>query len=286
MAAFPKQSLREIQQKANLIRQHAVRMALNAGSKGAHIGPGLSIADIVATLYFGVLNHDPKNPGWPERDRFILSKGHGVLGFYPALAEAGYFPVEELETFDTDDSRLAGHPCRNIEFGIEASTGSLGHGLSMGVGMALAARIDGAGYRTYVLVGDGECNEGVIWEAAMLAGQHRLGSLTVVVDHNQMQADGTSDRIIDLRPLADKWRSFRWRVQEVDGHSCAQLLEVLQERQPSESRPLCIVAHTVKGKGVSFFEGDNLWHHNRHFSPEQAERALEELAGVARTLRS
>jgi transketolase len=276
-STHPHFSVLEIKKRANMIRRFAVNMAKNAGSKGAHIGPGLSIVDIVATLYFGVLKYNPENPHWPERDRFILSKGHGVLGLYPALALAGYFGVEELEKFDTDDSHLVGHPCKNIDFGIEASTGSLGHGLSMGVGLALSARIDRSKFSVYVLIGDGECDEGVIWEAAMLANQQNLGNLIVIVDHNKMQADGFSDKIIDLQPLADKWRSFGWMVEEVDGHDCAQLLAVLQKRCLSEGRPLCIVAHTIKGKGVSFFENDKIWHHNRNFTPEQAEMALGEL---------
>jgi transketolase len=283
-AAHPKYSVFEIKKKANMIRQLAVNMAKNAGLKGAHIGPGLSIVDIVATLYFGVLNHNPQNPRWPERDRFILSKGHGVLGLYPALALAGYFAVEELEKFDTDDSHLVGHPCRDVDFGIEASTGSLGHGLSMGVGLALSARIDRSKFNIYVLIGDGECDEGVIWEAAMLANQQKLGNLIAIVDHNKMQADGFSDEIIDLQPLAEKWRSFGWLVKEVDGHDCGQLLEILQERHRSKSRPLCIVAHTIKGKGVSFFENDKIWHHNRNFTPKQAEMALAELEREAEAL--
>jgi transketolase len=283
-AAHPKYSVLEIKKKANMVRRLAVKMAKNAGPKGAHIGPGLSIVDIVATLYFGVLNHNPQNPRWPERDRFILSKGHGVLGLYPALALAGYFAVEELEKFDTDDSQLVGHPCKNLDFGIEASTGSLGHGLSMGVGLALSARIDRSKFSIYVLIGDGECDEGVIWEAAMLANQQKLGNLIAIVDHNKMQADGFSNKIIDLRPLADKWRSFGWMVEEVDGHDCGQLLEVFHGRHRNKSRPLCIVAHTIKGKGVSFFENDKNWHHSRNFTPKQAEKALAELEHEAEVL--
>jgi len=283
-APHPRFSVLEIKKKANMIRRLAVNMAKNAGLNGAHIGPGLSIVDIVATLYFGVLKHNPQDPRWPKRDRFILSKGHGVLGLYPALAMAGYFAVEELEKFDTDDSHLVGHPCKNIDFGIEASTGSLGHGLSMGVGLALSARIDRSKYNVYVLIGDGECDEGVIWEAAMLANQQKLGNLIAIVDHNKMQADGFSNKIIDLRPLADKWRSFGWMVKEVDGHDCAQLLKVLQECHRNKFRPLCIVAHTIKGKGVSFFENNKIWHHNRNFTPKQAEIALAELGREAEAL--
>jgi transketolase len=284
LADHSKHTVLEIKKKANTIRRLAVNMAKNAGTKGAHIGPGLSIVEIVATLYFGVMNHNPHNPRWPERDRFILSKGHGVLGFYPALALAGYFAVEELEKFDTDDSHLVGHPCRDIKLGIEASTGSLGHGLSMGVGLALSARVDKSYFNVYVLTGDGECDEGTIWEAAMLAKQQNLGNLVVIVDHNKIQADGFSDKIIDLRPLADRWSSFGWKVKEVDGHDCAQLLEVLHERHRSKNRPLCIVAHTIKGKGVSFFENNNIWHHNRNLTAKQANMALEELEREAKAL--
>jgi transketolase len=227
-------------------------------------------------LYFGIMNHDPQNPTWPDRDRFILSKGHGVLGYYTALAEAGYFPLQVLDTFETDDSDLPGHPCRKIDYGIETSTGSLGHGLSIGVGLALAGKLDKKNYTVYVVVGDGECDEGTVWEAVMSANQFQLDNLVVVVDRNLLQSDGLSREIMQLDSLGEKWRQFGWVVREVDGHNVGDLLEALHIKSRPKGHPYAVIAHTIKGKGVSFFENNNQWHHSS-LNKEQAANALAEM---------
>lgn len=265
-----------IEEKARLMRKHSLDMALVAGSNGAHLGPGYSMAEIMATLYFRVMRHDPKNPEWADRDRFILSKGHGVLGYYTALAEAGYFPVELLKTFETKDSPLAGHPSLHLNLGIESSTGSLGHGLSLGVGIALSAKMDKKDFDTYVYLGDGECNEGMVWEAVMSARQFNLDNIVAIVDRNKIQSDGISRDIMDMGDMAEKWRSFGWTVKEVDGHNIDQLLDAFHRRNRPHGIPYVLIAHTVKGKGVSFFENNNLWHHNK-ISGEEYVRALKEL---------
>ncbi|HEX9014325.1 MAG TPA: transketolase [Anaerolineaceae bacterium] len=265
-----------ITEKAREMRRHAIDMAVLAGSNGAHLGPGYSMTEITATLYFGIMNYDPQNPTWPDRDRFILSKGHGVLGYYTALAEAGFFPMEVLDTFETDACDLSGHPCMKLDYGIEASTGSLGHGLPIAVGYALAARLDHRPYTVYCLVGDGECNEGSIWEAVMTANQYQLDNLVVVLDRNYLQSDGLSREIIQMDDMAEKWRAFGWLVREVDGHDVGQLLEALHIKSRPRGKPYVVIAHTTKGKGVSFFENNNDWHHNR-LSKELAEKAYAEL---------
>ncbi|HWR22114.1 MAG TPA: transketolase [Feifaniaceae bacterium] len=271
-----KELIANIEHKARLMRKHSLDMALVAGSNGAHLGPGNSMSDIMATLYFGVMRHDPKNPLDPDRDRFILSKGHGVLGYYTALAEAGYFPVELLKTFETDDSPLAGHPSIHRELGIEYSTGSLGHGLSIGVGSALGAKRANKGFLTYVYMGDGETNEGTVWEAAMSAAHLGLDNLIGIVDRNLLQSDGLSRNIVDMGDMAEKWRAFGWHVAEVDGHDVPALLDAFEERQRPKNKPYVIVAHTIKGKGVSFFENDNKWHHAK-LTRQQYVDALFEL---------
>ena len=268
--------IEKIKERARLMRKHSLDMALVAGSNGAHLGPGYSMAEIMATLYTAVLKHDPKNPTWPDRDRFILSKGHGVLGYYTILAECGYFPVELLKTFETKDSPLAGHPSIHQEFGIDFSTGSLGHGLSLGIGIAMAAKMDKKDIDAYVYLGDGECNEGMVWEAVMAANQFKLDNLVAIVDRNKIQSDGISREIIDMGDMAEKWRSFGWQVREIEGHNVEQLLDALHKRNRPSGRPYVIIAHTIKGKGVSFFENNNLWHHNK-LSQEQYINALKEL---------
>jgi len=266
----------EIEHKARLMRKHSLDMALVAGSNGAHLGPGNSMSEIMATLYFGAMRHDPKNPLDPNRDRFILSKGHGVLGYYTALAEAGYFPVDMLKTFETDDSPLAGHPSIHHELGIDYSTGSLGHGLSLGVGSALGAKKAHKDFITYVYMGDGETNEGSIWEAAMTAAHLGLDNLVGIVDRNLLQSDGLGRDIVDMGDMAAKWRAFGWHTAEVDGHNVAALLDAFQERQRPNHKPYVIVAHTIKGRGVSFFENDNKWHHAK-LTHQQYVDALAEL---------
>ncbi|MGH7460242.1 MAG: transketolase [Longimicrobiales bacterium] len=263
-----------LRDRATSIRKHIVEMLAAAGS--GHPGGSLSAVEIVTALYFGsFLRYDARNPDWPERDRFILSKGHGVPVQYAALAEAGFFPHSELETLRRIDSRLQGHPVLGTAPGIEASTGSLGQGLSIGLGMALAARLDDAAWNVFVLLGDGECQEGQVWEAAMAAGHHAPANLIAIIDYNKFQLDGAIDEIVRLEPFADKWRAFGWDVREIDGHDFGEVIEGLDWGLAC-NRPACIVAHTVKGKGVSFMEGENAYHGVAPTEEEMA-RALGEL---------
>lgn len=265
-----------LRDRARSIRRHIVEMLHEAAS--GHPGGSLSAVEIVTALYFGgVLRHDPDNPEWPERDRFVLSKGHGVPVQYAALALAGYFPVDELRTLRKIDSRLQGHPVLGTAPGIEASTGSLGQGLSIGLGMALASRLDDRDYRVFVLLGDGECQEGQVWEAAMAAGHHRPDNLIAIIDYNKFQLDGAIEDIIGLEPLAAKWESMGWKTREIDGHDMQQVLDALDWSMQA-GEPACIIAHTVKGKGVSFMEGENAYHGVAP-SDEELARALGELQG-------
>jgi transketolase len=265
-----------LRDRARLIRRHIVEMLHEAAS--GHPGGSLSAVEIVTALYFaGFLRHRPDNPEWPGRDRFVLSKGHGVPVQYAALAMAGYLPVSELKTLRKIDSRLQGHPVLGTAPGIEASTGSLGQGLSIGLGMALAARLDAADYRVFVLLGDGECQEGQVWEAAMAAGHHRPDNLIAIVDYNKFQLDGAIEDIIGLEPLAAKWESMGWRTREIDGHDMNEVVAALAWSVEA-GEPACIIAHTVKGKGVSFMEGENAYHGVAPSDDELA-RALRELEG-------
>jgi transketolase len=265
-----------LRDRARVIRRHIVEMLHEAAS--GHPGGSLSAVEIVTALYFGgVLRHDPERPEWPERDRFVLSKGHGVPVQYAALALAGYFPIEELSTLRKIDSRLQGHPVLGTAPGIEASTGSLGQGLSIGLGMALAARLDRRDARVFVLLGDGECQEGQVWEAAMAAGHHRPDNLVAIVDYNKFQLDGATEDIIGLEPLAAKWEAMGWATREIDGHDMQQVLDALAWSMDA-GEPACIIAHTVKGKGVSFMEGENAYHGVAPSDDELA-RALGELEG-------
>ncbi|MEJ2187639.1 MAG: transketolase [Gemmatimonadota bacterium] len=267
-----------LRQRATTLRRHIIDMLTEAGS--GHPGGSLSAVEIVTALYFGgFLRYDPARPDWPERDRFVLSKGHGVPVLYAALAEAGYFDAGELATLRRIDSRLQGHPVLGTAPGIEASTGSLGQGLSIGLGMALAARMDGHDSRVYVLLGDGECQEGQVWEAALAAGHQRPSNLVAIVDYNKYQLDGALDDIIGLEPLAAKWEAMGWVVRSIDGHDLDEVLDGLAWATAQDG-PACLVAHTVKGKGVSFMEGDNAYHGKAPTEEEKA-RALAELDGVA-----
>ena len=262
---------------ARRLRRHSLEMIAAANS--GHPGGSLSAAEIVTALYFGgVLRHDPKRPDWPDRDRFILSKGHGVPVLYAALAERGYFPVSELKTLRQVNSRLQGHPVEGLTPGIEASTGSLGQGLSIGIGHAIAGRLDEKHFRTYVLLGDGECQEGQVWEAVMAAGNYELDTLTAIVDSNRYQLDGEVEKINSLAPLADKFRAFKWHVLEVDGHDIDAVLRALHEARAHEGRPTCIIAHTVKGKGVTFMENNNEFH-GKAPTADQLAMALGQLDG-------
>jgi transketolase len=244
-------------------------------SKTGHIAPAFSMAEIITSLYFGgVLRYDPNNPDEPSRDRLILSKGHACLALYAALARAGFFPAEELKTFCLPGSRLGGHPKMHEIPGVEASTGALGHGLSFGLGIALAGKLDSRDYHVYVILGDGECEEGSIWEAAMSAAHFKLDNLTVIVDHNKLQAMDRIENILDITPLGEKWRAFGWQVEEVDGHDMDQLLAAFDV--PSSGKPKAIIAHTIKGKGVSFMENVPLWHF-RFPNEEELDILLREL---------
>ena len=266
-----------IKHKAKLMRRDSLDMALVAGSNGAHLGPGYSMMEIMATLYFEVMRHDPKNPFWDERDRFILSKGHGVLGYYTALAESGYFPTDVLKTFETTDSFLAGHPSMDMAHGIEVTSGSLGHGLPIAEGIALAGKKNGKGYTVYAYLGDGECNEGSIWESAMSCAHFALDNIVAILDRNKLQSDGICRDILCMGDMAEKWRVFGWQVTEIDGHDVGQILDALHVRNRAIGRPNMIIANTIKGKGVSFFENDNSWHHKK-LTLELYDAAMAELA--------
>jgi transketolase len=263
-----------IRERARAIRRHALRMVFEA--RQGHPGGDMSVADILATLYFGVLRVDPNAPLAPSRDRLILSKGHASGALYATLAEAGFIPAETLSTYMKPLSKLNGHPNRNYVPGVEANTGPLGHGLPIAVGVALAGKMDAAGFRVFVVTGDGELQEGSNWEAAMAAGHHKLANLTLVIDRNTLQQGARVAETNDVEPLADKFRAFRWDVVEVDGHSPAALLAAfsLDEKR---TRPLCVIAHTTKGRGVSYMEDQVAWHHG---VPTQAQldQAMEELS--------
>ena len=259
------------------LRCHVITMTATAGS--GHPGGSLSAADIITTLYFKILHHDPKNPQWQDRDRFILSKGHAAPILYAALAESGYLPVAELATLRKLDSRLQGHTDRNLTPGVEMSSGSLGQGLSFSIGVALAAKLDHRDYKTYVLLSDGECDEGQIWEAAMSAAQFKLDNLTAIVDCNRIQLSGWTKDIMDLEPFAQKWQAFGWHTVDIDGHDLDQILAAFQEAEKTKTKPTVIIAHTIKGKGVSFME-NNVAFHGKAPTPEEAERALKELKQV------
>ncbi len=235
------------------------------------------MTDILVALYYHVLKYDPHNPKWPERDRFILSKGHGAIALCPVLADVGYFPVEKLATFNQLDSPFGMHPDRNKIPGVEMSTGSLGHGLSVAVGIALSARIDHASHRIFCLMGDGEMDEGLIWEAAMSAAHYKLGNLVGIIDRNGLSLDGFTEDVMTLEPLLQKWKAFGWRAYEVDGHDMGALLDAFEKLPPtSDNKPTVIIARTVKGKGVSFMENTVDWHYG-NLDEELRDQALAEL---------
>jgi len=268
-----------VQKMAKRMREHALQMAFSAGANGAHLGGGLSMIEIMATLYGGILHLDPKNPDWDERDRFILSKGHGVLAYYTALAEAGFFPVEDLKKFEMNGGFLPGHPVMNLEKGIESSSGSLGMGLSLGVGIALVGKMREKHYRTFVLMGDGECNEGSVWEAAMSASHFRLANLIAIIDRNCLQYDGFCSDVMDMENFRSKWESFGWTVTETNGHDIQELYNAFSYCTGlSEGKPRIIIARTIKGKGISFMENNAAWHHSR-LSQTQYDLALAEARG-------
>ncbi len=256
------------------MRKDALKMALLAGNSGAHIGGGLSMIEIMSVLYIGVMRLDASNPYSEVRDRFILSKGHGVLALYPALNQAGFIPKDDLWTFKSNDTYLFGHPSINQNIGIEFSSGSLGQGLSIGVGVCLALRMkNNTTSRTFVLLGDGECDEGSVWEAAAAAAHYKLNNLVAIVDKNKIQYDGLTENVLSMEPFVAKWESFGWKVIAVNGHNIEQLYTALTT---SDERPIVVIADTVKGKGVSFMENDPRWHNSR-LTKEQYDQAIAEI---------
>ena len=267
-------SIEELLEKSVAIRKRIVRMIGKAGS--GHPGGSLSVTDLLAVLFFHEMRYDPGNPGWRERDRFILSKGHAAPALYAVFAEAGCFPADELESFRTLGSPFQGHPDKRALPILEASTGSLGQGLSIGTGMALALGLDNVDSRVYVVLGDGEVQEGQVWEAAMFAAHRSLGSLTAIIDNNGFQLDDRIDKIVSLEPLAKKWESFGWHVQEIDGHDAASIISAFASAREVADIPSVRIAHTVKGKGVSFMENDNRFH-GAAPTREEMRKALEEL---------
>ncbi len=270
-----KRSISELEDIARKLRRHVITMIAAAGS--GHPGGSLSAADIVTALYFDIMKYDPANPHWPDRDRFILSKGHAAPVLYAALAECGYFPLDWLTTLRKTGTCLQGHTDSTLTPGVDVSAGSLGQGLSIGIGMALAARLDNRDYRTYVLLGDGECDEGQVWEAAMFAPNYQLDNLTAIVDFNTLQLDGFTGDIMNLEPFMAKWTAFMWEVIEINGHDILQIIDAIQQAKAVKGRPTVIVAHTIKGKGVSFMENNVDWH-GRAPNKSETEIALRELS--------
>lgn len=269
-------SIDEIRELSRRIRTHVLQMTHRARS--SHVGSSFSIVELLSVLYARVLRVRPQEPDWPDRDRFILSKGHGAAALYATLAEQGFFSKEWLTEFYTDGTQLAGHVTHHGVPGVEVSTGSLGHGLPLGCGMALAAKRDGRLLRVFVVMSDGECDEGSNWEAALFAPHHQLDNLTAIIDYNKIQSFGRVEDVLKLEPLAEKWRAFGWAVSEIDGHNYEQIVPALENLPAQSNRPTCIIAHTVKGKGVSFMEGQLLWHY-RPPDANELQRALEELEG-------
>ena len=267
-------SVKELEARAKEVRRLIIQMLAKAGS--GHPGGSLSAADLVVALYSNVLRFNPHDPLWPERDRFHMSKGHCCPLWYAVLAQSGYFPKEELMSLRKIGSILQGHPARSTP-GVESASGSLGQGLSVGLGMSLAARLDKKDYRVYVLLGDGETQEGNIWEAAMAASHFSCDNLCAILDYNGCQIDGRCEDIMGLEPLAAKWKAFGWHVIEIDGHNMQQILSAYEEAKTIKSKPSIIIARTVKGKGVSFMEGV-IGFHGKAPTPEEAERALKELS--------
>lgn len=259
---------------AKRLRLHAVRMT--SSGRSSHVGSVLSMADLLAVLYGSVLRVDPADPAWENRDRFILSKGHAGAGVYAVLAECGFFDVAKLEQHYQDGSIFSGHVSHKGVPGVELSTGSLGHGLSVGAGMAYGAKLDGRRHQVVVMMSDGECDEGSVWEAAMFASHHHLDNLVAVIDYNKIQSLDTIARTLALEPFADKWRAFGWHCLEVDGHDHEALHALFDKLERGTGAPTCVLAHTVKGKGVSFMEHQVLWHY-RTPQGEELDAALREL---------
>jgi len=264
-------------QIAKEIRKKVLRMSFR--SKTAHIGSSLSEVDILTVLYFKILSIDPQNPEKDNRDRFVLSKGHGAAGLYAALAQRGFFGQGLLNTYCQDGSDLPGHSTKKCVPGVEVSTGSLGHGLPMACGMALVGKRDSKDYRVFVLMSDGEMEEGTTWEAALFASHHKLDNLVVLVDYNKLQALGRTNEVLNLEPLKDKWESFDWKVKEINGHNFQEIENALSELPFEQTKPSLVIAHTIKGKGVSFMEDKLEWHY-KNLDEALLEKALRELDGA------
>lgn len=267
-----------LDERSLYLRSLVVR-GLVGGNRG-HVGSSMSLIEILRVLYDDILRFDPKRPNWPERDRCILSKGHGCLALYAMLADKGFIPVAELDRFCHVDGILGGHPERGKVPGVEASTGALGHGLSIGVGMALAARMQKRDSRVFVVMGDGEINEGSVWEAALAAGKHKLRNLCAIVDYNKIQSAGPTAEIQDLEPLVDKWSAFGFATVDVDGHDVDALRNLLQRLPFDAERPSAVICHTVKGKGIPFAEGDPKWHHQSNFEAKVLEDLQQAVGGM------
>jgi len=267
-------AVEEMRTIAKKLRRHIISMI--GGANSGHPGGSLSAVEILATLYFKVLRHKPSDPGWADRDRFILSKGHAAPALYATLAECGYFPVDELTTLRQINSRLQGHTDRLLTPGVEMSAGALGQGLSFALGVALAGRLNSQKYRVYVLLGDGECDEGQVWEAAMATAHYKMDNLVAVVDNNGLQIDGWNCDVMNLAPFNEKWRAFGWHVIEVDGHNLTQLIDAFDQSKLVKGKPVVIIAHTIKGKGVSFME-NKAGFHGKAPNAEEMAIALKEL---------
>ncbi|MGQ9632291.1 MAG: transketolase [bacterium] len=272
------EKVEELVELSREIRKDIVRMVTAAGS--GHMGGPLSSVEVIVALYFYKMRYNPKDPKWEDRDRFVLSKGHVCPTLYAVMAHAGYFPHEELMTLRKLGSRLQGHPHMLKLPGLETSCGSLGQGLSIANGMALGAKMDGKSFRVYCMMGDGETDEGQIWEAAMTAAHYKLDNVCGVVDHNGLQIDGRIEEVMNLNPIPDKWRAFGWHVIEVNGHDIKQICDALDTAETIKGKPTMIISHTIKGKGVSFMEGVAEWH-GKAPKPDEAERALAELEAAA-----
>ena len=268
----------DIQERSRAIRYRILEIS-HLCNLSTHLGGGLSMVELMSVLYSRVLQYRANDPRWDKRDRFILSKGHGVLGYFSALVTAGIITEEQFKTFQTNGSDLIAHPVMNLDLGIESSNGSLGQGLSMGVGIALAAKKKQKSFGVYVYMGDGECNEGSVWEAVMCSAQLELDNLTAIVDYNKLQSDGDSRTIIDLKDLAGKFKSFGWDAREIDGHDIRQITNAFEAPRVPKL-PRVLVAHTIKGKGISFMENNNEWHHNR-LTKTSYDLALAELGLIA-----
>ncbi|MBI2035664.1 MAG: transketolase [Candidatus Liptonbacteria bacterium] len=292
MESLHEKKLKHLEELANKIRESIIEMLLEA--KSGHSAGPLGMADIFTAMYFHVLNHNPKKPNWPERDRLVLSNGHICPVQYATMAHSGYFPISELKTLRKINSRLQGHPHRSSLPGLETTSGPLGSGLSQAIGMALAAKLDEKRYRIYAMLSDGEHDEGNLWEAAMFAGKNHLNNLTAIIDRNNIQIDGITEDVMPLDSLRDKYEAFKWHVLEVDGHNISQFVDAVREAHAIYERPTVIIAHTIPGKGVSFMENDYRWHGNPPglgptdivSKEEQGRAALKELRTLSGKIRS